>query len=56
MHFPGDDTTTWLDWYHPAVDKLAHKGGSKHVRVVPITEMPVYVRQNAMLPLLEETR
>lgn len=54
IQFPGDQSTTWLDWFHPSVQKLSHEGGSKHFRPVPVTEIPVYVRQGAMLPLLRD--
>lgn len=55
IEFPGDASVTWLDWFHPAVSKLSHKGGSSHRRLVPVSEIPVYVRKNAMMPLLEES-
>ena len=54
IRFPGDQSTTWLDWFHPSVDKFSHEGGSSHLRPVPVTEIPVYVRKGAMLPLLQD--
>lgn len=54
MRFPGDAATTWLDWWHPSEARLAHAGGSKKLRVVPLREYPVYVRAGALMPLWEE--
>ncbi len=54
MQFPGDENTRWIDWWHPADEKLSHVGGTKHRRLVPLVEYPVYVRQGALLPLMED--
>ena len=55
IEFPGDASVTWLDWFNPAVSKFAQTGGSSLRRLVPVSEIPVYVRKNAMMPLLEES-
>jgi len=49
MEFPGDETTTWLDYWHPAVKKLSEVGGTKKIRSVALDTMAVYVRQNAFI-------
>jgi len=56
MRFPGDASTTWLDWWHPSEERLSHQGGDKKKRVVPLREYPVYVRAGALLPLWEEDK
>jgi len=54
MRFPGDASTTWLDWWRPSEELLSHPGGTTKLRTVPLREYPVYVRAGALMPLWEE--
>ena len=49
MTFPGDESTTWLDYWHPSVKKLSEVGGTKKSRSVSLDSMAVYVRRNAFI-------
>eukprot|EP01038_Epipyxis_sp_PR26KG_P009737 gene9737-13103_t len=56
QHEADSEGTVWLDWWEPANFKRAHKSGEKSVIGLRLSDYSVYVRQGALIPLIQQAK